>query len=95
MMILEIIVLLLIAGICGSIAQALVGYTHGGCLVSIVLGFIGALFGVWLSQLMGLPELLPIPVGDREFPILWSIIGASLFVAILGLLAGGYRRRTY
>lgn len=32
------LLLLLLAGICGSFAQALAGYSHGGCLVSIVLG---------------------------------------------------------
>ncbi len=42
---LEILVLLLVAGICGGIARSLVGYSHGGCLASIALGFIGALLG--------------------------------------------------
>ena len=36
------LLLLLIAAVSGSIAQALVGYSRGGCIVSIVLGFIGA-----------------------------------------------------
>ena len=45
----EFLVLLLVAGICGSLEQTMVGYSHGGCLVSIVLGFIGALLAEWLS----------------------------------------------
>jgi uncharacterized membrane protein YeaQ/YmgE (transglycosylase-associated protein family) len=90
MSILELLLMLLVAGICGSIAQAIVGYSRGGCLVSIVLGFIGALLGTWLSRLMNLPEFLPIQFGDKPFPILWSIIGAALFLAILALLS---RRR--
>ncbi len=45
----DFLLLLLVAGICGSIAQSLVGYSRGGCLVSIALGFIGALFGMWLA----------------------------------------------
>ncbi len=87
MSLLELVLLLLVAGICGSIAQSLVGYTHGGCLVSIVLGFIGALLGLWLARLLGLPELLALQIGGQPFPVVWSIIGASLFVALLGLLA--------
>lgn len=79
--------LILVAGICGSIAQSLAGYSHGGCLVSIVLGFIGALLGMWLARLLGLPELLEIEFGDQPFPILWSIIGASIFVALLSLIS--------
>ena len=86
MSVLELLLLLLIAGICGSIAQGLVGYSHGGCLVSIALGFIGALLGTWLARQTGLPELLAVQVGDRSFPIIWSIIGAALFTALLSLI---------
>ena len=42
--------LLLVAGIIGSLAQSIVGYSHGGCAVSIVMGFIGALLGTWLAR---------------------------------------------
>ncbi|MBS0201457.1 MAG: GlsB/YeaQ/YmgE family stress response membrane protein [Planctomycetes bacterium] len=85
------LVLLLVAGVCGSLAQALVGYSRGGCLVSIALGFVGAVVGTWLSHQMGLAEILAIQVGGHSFPIVWSIIGAALFVAVLNLLNG--RRR--
>jgi uncharacterized membrane protein YeaQ/YmgE (transglycosylase-associated protein family) len=93
MTLLELLVLLLIAGICGSLAQALVGYSHGGCLVSIVLGPIGALIGSWLARLAGLPEILSVQIGNQPFPLVWSIIGAALFVAVLNLLSrrGGPR----
>jgi uncharacterized membrane protein YeaQ/YmgE (transglycosylase-associated protein family) len=87
MSILEFFVLLLIAGICGSLAQSLSGYPHGGCLVSIVLGFIGALLGTWLARATGLPELFVVNLGGKSFPIIWSIIGAALFSALLSLLA--------
>lgn len=83
---LEFLILLVVAGICGSIAQALVGYSHGGCLVSIALGFIGALLGTWLARLMKLPDLLTVQFGDQPFPIVWSIIGAALFAAVLSLI---------
>lgn len=86
MTIVEFLLLLLVAGICGSLAQAMVGYSHGGCLVAIVMGFIGALIGTWLARLTGLPELLAIQLGGQSFPIIWSIIGAALFTAVLSLL---------
>ena len=89
-MIIQILVLLLIAGVCGAIGQAIGGYSHGGCLVSIALGFIGALLGTYLARALGLPELLAIPAGGMNFPIIWSIIGAALFVALIGLIS---RRR--
>ena len=81
------LVLLLVAGVCGAIAQSIVGYSHGGCLVSIALGFIGAMFGSWLAGLLGLPELFVVRIGGNHFPVLWSIVGAALFVALLSLLA--------
>ena len=86
-MIIPILILLLVAGICGAIGQAIGGYSHGGCLVSIALGFIGALLGTWLARAVGLPELFAIPAGGMRFPIIWSIIGAALFVALINLIS--------
>jgi len=88
-MLLQLLLLLLIAGVCGSLSQAIGGYSHGGCLVSIALGFIGALLGTWLAGALHLPELLSIPVGGMNFPIIWSIIGSALFVAVIGLITRG------
>jgi uncharacterized membrane protein YeaQ/YmgE (transglycosylase-associated protein family) len=90
MSILDVIVLLIIAGICGALGQAISGFSRGGCLVSIALGFIGALLGMWLAKQLGLPEILPIRIGTVSFPIIWSIIGSALFVAVITLLT---RRR--
>lgn len=86
MTLLEFLLLLLVAGICGSIGQAIAGFSRGGCLVSIVVGFIGALLGSWLSTQLGLPELFNIQVGGSTFPIIWSIIGSVIFVIVVGLL---------
>jgi uncharacterized membrane protein YeaQ/YmgE (transglycosylase-associated protein family) len=86
MTLLQLLLLLLIAGICGSLGQAIAGYSRGGCLVSIALGFIGALLGLWLARLLGLPELIPVVIGGTSFPIIWSIIGSALFVALITLL---------
>jgi uncharacterized membrane protein YeaQ/YmgE (transglycosylase-associated protein family) len=89
-MLIQILVLLLIAGVCGAVGQAIGGYSHGGCLVSIALGFIGALLGMWIAGQLHLPELIVIPVGGIKFPVIWSIIGAALFVALINLIS---RRR--
>ena len=86
MTILDVLVLLLIAGVCGALGQAISGYSRGGCLVSIALGFVGAVLGMWLARKLGLPELFPVQIGTTTFPIVWSIIGSALFVAIIALL---------
>ncbi|HEX9699627.1 MAG TPA: hypothetical protein VGD06_09230 [Acidobacteriota bacterium] len=93
MTIVDLLILLLIAGLCGAIGQALSGFSRGGCLVSIAVGFIGALLGSWIAGALGLPEIFVINVGGQPFPILWSIIGGALFVAVLGLISG--RRQVY
>ena len=86
MTLMSFLILLLVAGICGSIGQAIAGYSHGGCLVSIALGFIGALVGMWLARLLGLPELFTISINGAKFPIIWSIIGSAVFVAIISVI---------
>ena len=88
------IILIIIAAICGSIGQAIAGFSRGGCLIAAVVGFIGALLGMWLAQQLGLPEILPVTIDGETFPIVWSIIGSALFSAILGLLSGRRRRRS-
>ena len=93
MSIVELLVLLLIAGICGAAGKAIVGWFPGGFLASIGVGFVGALVGTWLARLVGLPELFAIHVGTTTFPIIWSIAGSALFVGLISLIAG--RRRTY
>jgi len=86
-----ILLLLLIAAISGSIAQALVGYSRRGCIVSIVVGFIGALLGYWIADALNLPLLFQLNIQGQNFPVIWSIIGGALFVAVLNLISG--RRR--
>ena len=90
MTLIDFLVLLLVAGLCGALGQAISGFSRGGCLVSIALGFIGALVGLWLARSLGLPEIFAVQIGGKSFPVVWSIIGSALFVAIIGLLT---RRR--
>ncbi|MBC7911333.1 MAG: GlsB/YeaQ/YmgE family stress response membrane protein [Pyrinomonadaceae bacterium] len=86
----DLLILLLVAGLCGALGQAITGYSRGGCLVSIALGFIGALLGMWLAHALKLPELFAVNIGGTKFPIIWSIIGSALFVALISLIS---RRR--
>ncbi len=82
------IVLVVIAAICGAVGRSLVGGSRGGLLTSVALGFIGALIGPWVAGQLGLSEPFVLRLSGQSFPILWSIIGAALFVALLHLLSG-------
>ena len=82
----EFLILLLIAAICGGVAQAIAGFSRGGLLVAIAVGFIGAMLGMWMQRGMNAPEILTIQVGDTAFPVVWSIIGGVVFALIVSLL---------
>ena len=85
------LLLLLVAGLLGSIGQAITGFSRGGCLVSIAIGFVGAVLGRFLQQQLGLPEPFELDVDDFKFPVVWTIIGSALFVAVIGFLTRGRR----
>ncbi|KUG24955.1 hypothetical protein ASZ90_005232 [hydrocarbon metagenome] len=86
MTLLSFLLLLIIAAICGAIGQSIAGYNLGGCIISIVVGFIGAWLGLWIAEEFRLPLLWTVTIGGRTFPIVWSIIGATLFSLIIGLV---------
>ena len=86
MSLIEFLVLMLVAFVCGALGQALGGYSRGGCLLTIVMGFIGALLGTWIARFLGLPEIFALNIGGSSFPIIWSIIGGALFSAVLGMM---------
>lgn len=85
MTILEFLILLVIAAICGAIGQAIAGYSLGGMVITTVVGFLGAFLGTWMARLIGLPELLMINVGGQPFPIVWAIVGSAVFTAVVAL----------
>jgi uncharacterized membrane protein YeaQ/YmgE (transglycosylase-associated protein family) len=82
------LVLIVIAAVCGAVGKALAGGGPGGLVVSTALGFIGALLGPWVALQFHLSEPLVLHVSGQSFPIVWSIIGAALFVALLHLMSG-------
>jgi len=87
-MVIKILILLIIAFFCGSIGAKLAGASKKGCITSIALGFIGGLIGSWISRKIQVPELLTF----QGIPIVWSIIGSALFVAVINLISGGNSR---
>lgn len=95
MTLIEFGILLLVAAICGSIGQSLAGYDLGGCLVSIIVGFIGAYIGLWVAGKMGLPRIFEISIAGKPFPVVWAVIGSAIFTLIVALIrraVGGGRR---
>ena len=86
----SLLLLVVIAAICGAIGKAIGGGVRGGLIVSTALGFVGALLGPWIARRLKLPEPFMVSISGHPFPVLWSIIGAALFVAVIHLVS---RRR--
>ncbi|NWF49988.1 MAG: GlsB/YeaQ/YmgE family stress response membrane protein [Ignavibacteriaceae bacterium] len=86
MSVLQFMILLVIAGIIGAVAKSLTGFSRGGCILSIIIGFIGALIGNWISQSFGWPDFFSFEIEGRTFRIIYAFLGAVIFTLILGLL---------
>ena len=92
MTLVDLVVLLVVAAFAGAVGQALMRRARGGFAMAMLLGFVGALLGTWLARTAGLPAILNIRVGHVVFPLVWAILGAMLFVAVLGSMPGARAR---
>lgn len=81
------IFLVIVAAICGAVGRAIAGEVRGGLIVSTAVGFVGALLGPWLAAQLHLAEPFMLHVAGQSFPVLWSIIGGALFVAVIHLIS--------
>ncbi len=91
--IIELLILLVIAGICGAIAEMIVGFSPGGFVVSIIIGVIGAYLGTILAGQLNLPPFLPVTIGGQTIEIVWAILGSILLLLVISLFRGRRRRR--
>ncbi|MDW8214176.1 MAG: GlsB/YeaQ/YmgE family stress response membrane protein [Roseiflexaceae bacterium] len=89
---LQLLILLVIAGICGAVAELIVGFSPPGLhiiLVSIIVGVIGAFIGGWVAEAIGLPPITEIRVGNIRLNLLYTILGSTLLLVILQALRSG------
>src|SRR4029077_353027 len=95
----QIAVWLVIALICGAVAQALLGYSHIGLLSATALGLLGALVGTWLASALRRRVMLTINIFGVQPELLWCAVGAILVIALTQVFRsrrggrGGSRRR--
>ncbi|MHC9544848.1 MAG: GlsB/YeaQ/YmgE family stress response membrane protein [Vulcanimicrobiota bacterium] len=87
----DLLILLIIAFLTGSIGARLAGASWLGCLGTIFVGLIGSYVGSFLATKLHLPVIFALHVGNHSFPIIWSILGAIICVALLNLIGGGRR----
>lgn len=74
---------IIIGGIAGAIAKLLMpGRDPGGCIVTIVLGIVGALLAGWIGHAVGWYKT------DEGAGFLAAIVGAFILLLIYRVVAG-------
>lgn len=93
MNLLELLIVLIVAGLCGAVGELIIGFKPGGVLIAIIIGVIGAYIGNLLANvlLQGAPNLrqiVSISVGTIQFDLVWATVGSILVVWGLSALRG-------
>ncbi len=88
MSLVSLFIYLAIASLAGYIGAQLAGYTTNGCLTNMVLGLIGAIIGTMISRYVNIRD----PLFIAGIPLVWSVVGAAIFVMIIGSFRGGRKR---
>jgi uncharacterized membrane protein YeaQ/YmgE (transglycosylase-associated protein family) len=80
MTITEMLPLLLVAVVAANLGQVIHAYSIGGYLLTLIVSFIGAFFGLGIARLFGFPELIPVIIRGEAFPVIWTIVGSILLL---------------
>lgn len=75
---------IIVGGLAGLIAQWILGGDRAGCIVTVVLGIVGALIGGFVMSLFG--------YGGASGVNVWSIIVATLGAVIVLVVVRALRR---
>ena len=76
----------IVAIVCGTVAQLTSRYSSGGWIVNLLVGFLGALAGVVAARSLNAPKIYDLRVQAVDFPIIYSIVGSVFFLAAIGLI---------
>lgn len=88
----NLVLMLIVAGICGAVAQALFGFRRTNFLVSILIGVLGAYIGTFIAARLGLPSLLNFSLAGSSIDIVWAILGSALLLFAYNLFENARRR---
>lgn len=86
----DIISWIVVGAIAGIIAKFLMpGRDPGGCVITIVLGIVGAVLAGYLAHLLRISDETR-AVGDRGFltKVAFGVVGAVIILAVYRLIAG-------
>lgn len=95
MTLLGFLLLIVVGAICGAIAELIVGYSPGGFLASVAVGFVGAFIGGWLAGVLHAPAGLVVRIEGHSFDVLWTVLGSIVLLLIVSLFRRSMYRRRY
>jgi uncharacterized membrane protein YeaQ/YmgE (transglycosylase-associated protein family) len=85
MNLIDLLLIVFVAIVCGAIAQLTSRYSRGGLIVNLLFGFLGAFAGVVASRWLNAPEIYDLKMQTGAFPVMYAIIGSVFFLAAIGL----------
>jgi uncharacterized membrane protein YeaQ/YmgE (transglycosylase-associated protein family) len=91
MNVLEFIILLVMAGVLGVVAQKILGARYG-MVVSVILGLVGAIVGSQLADWFHFPARYAIRIGPSEVQVVWALVGALIVTFGAGIIAKSNRK---
>lgn len=86
MTIIGFLLFILVGAICGGIAEAVVGFSPGGFLMSVAVGFAGAWIGGAIAPRMGLPSLLAVRIEGHSIEVVWAVLGAIVLLLAMSVI---------
>jgi uncharacterized membrane protein YeaQ/YmgE (transglycosylase-associated protein family) len=69
---------LVVALVAGIIGERVTGGTTGGALATVLCGLAGAVVGIIIAEVTGLPRLISL----GGLPLIWTIVGSIITVAV-------------
>jgi uncharacterized membrane protein YeaQ/YmgE (transglycosylase-associated protein family) len=82
----DLLLTVLLAIICGTVAQLTSGYSRGGWIVNMGLGFLGGLAGIVAARTFNAPLVYNLKVKGTDYPVIYALIGCVFFLATIGLI---------
>jgi uncharacterized membrane protein YeaQ/YmgE (transglycosylase-associated protein family) len=88
----DLLLVILVAIVCGTLAQLTSKYSRGGWIVHLGIGFLGALAGTVAARTFNVPKIYNIKIRTVDFPIIYAIIGSVFLLAAIGFFIRPSRR---
>jgi uncharacterized membrane protein YeaQ/YmgE (transglycosylase-associated protein family) len=78
-----------------DLLQILILLVIAGFLMSVIVGVVGAYLGTTFADMLPIPSLLPISVGTYHFDLVWAVVGSLLLLLLLELVRYGSAARLF